>query len=61
MARRREPADPATLPPPAVLARQIADDLAKAQRHFAAVAKALDPKPTAEPVPDQLDLFSEAP
>lgn len=60
MARRRqEPVDPATLPPPAVIARQIADDLAKAQRQFAAVAKALEPKPAVADSLGQLDLFAD--
>lgn len=61
MGRRTVPIDPSTLPPPAVLARQIADDLAKAQRQFAAVAKALEPKPADEAGSDQLDLFAEHP
>ncbi|MFF1684635.1 hypothetical protein [Streptomyces sp. NPDC058254] len=62
MSRRKpEPVDPATLPPPAVIARQIADDLAKAQRAFAAVARSLE-QPAPEPSgTHQASLFDPAP
>lgn len=42
---RPEPIDPATLPPPAVLARQIARGLRAAVREFEAVARSLEPGP----------------
>jgi hypothetical protein len=59
--RKQEPVDPATLPPPAVIARQIADDLAKAQRAFAAVAQRLE-QPAPEPSEaHQASLFDPAP
>lgn len=62
MARRKqEPVDPATLPPPAVIARQIADDLSKAQRTFAAVARRLErPVPESSEGP-QASLFDLTP
>jgi hypothetical protein len=60
MDRHREVVRPETLPHPAVLARQIADDLAKAQKQFAAVAKALESRPVAESASGQLDLFTNA-
>lgn len=56
MARRvRESVDPAALPAPAVIARQIVADLARAQRHFAAVARGLE-APSAEEDGEQLSF-----
>ncbi|MGW3594955.1 hypothetical protein [Streptomyces sp. NPDC005167] len=53
--RKREPSDPADLPPPAVIARQIEADLSKALREIRAVARNLEGSP-AEPVEGQLAL-----
>lgn len=53
--RKQEPTDPADLPPPAVIARQIEADLKTALRHFAAVAKSLE-EPTPQPVDGQLAI-----
>lgn len=58
MARRKpESVDPATLPPPAVLAWQIVADLARAQRCFAAVARSLDAAVPADGDGEQLSLL----
>lgn len=58
MTRRKSvPVDPATLPPPAVIARQIVADLAAAQRHFAAVARALEAAAPSEEDGEQLSLL----
>lgn len=43
--RKPDPIDPADLPHPAVLARQIEADLKTAIRHIAAVAKSLEGSP----------------
>lgn len=53
--RKREPIDPADLPPPAVIARQIEADLKKALREISAVARSLE-GPPAEPVDGQLAI-----
>lgn len=53
--RKREPVDPAELPPPAVIARQIEADLKTALRHIAAVAKSLEGPPP-EPSDKQLAI-----
>lgn len=56
MARRTpEPIDPADLPPPAVIARQIEADLKTALRHIAAVAKSLE-EPSTKPDDGQLAI-----
>lgn len=48
--RKPESVDPAMLPPPEVIARQIEADLNKALREIRAVAKALE-----EPTPASID------
>jgi hypothetical protein len=53
--RKREPADPVDLPPPAVIARQIEADLSKALRETRAVARSLEGPPP-EPVEGQTVL-----
>lgn len=53
--RKPEIADPADLPPPAVIARQIEADLKKALREISAVARSLEGPPP-EPVDGQLPL-----
>lgn len=53
--RKPEPVDPADLPPPAVIARQIEADLKKALREIAAVARSLEGPPS-EPVDGQLAI-----
>jgi hypothetical protein len=56
MARRKqEPIDPADLPPPAVIARQIEADLAKALHEFKAVVRSLEGPPP-EPSDGQLAI-----
>ncbi|MCX4596171.1 hypothetical protein OG819_42920 [Streptomyces sp. NBC_01549] len=47
--RKPEPVDPATLPPPAVIARQIEADLAKALHEIRAVARSLEGPPPETP------------
>jgi hypothetical protein len=47
--RRPEIADPADLPPPAVIARQIEADLSKALREIRAVARSLEGPPPETP------------
>jgi hypothetical protein len=58
MARlKQEPVDPADLPPPEVIARQIEADLKTALRHIAAVAKSLEgPQRPIEDVQLAIDL-----
>lgn len=46
---KREPVDPAELPPPAVIARQIEADLKKALREISAVARSLEGPPPEAP------------
>lgn len=59
--RKPEPVDPATLAPPEVIARQIVDSLAKAQRAFASVARSLE-QPAHEPIEaHQASLFDPTP
>jgi hypothetical protein len=53
--RKQEPSDPADLPPPAVIARQIEADLSKALREIRAVARSLEGPPP-EPVDGQTAL-----
>jgi len=56
MSRRKpEPSDPADLPPPAVIARQIEADLSKALREIRAVARSLE-GPAPEPAEGQTAL-----
>ncbi|MDX2732830.1 hypothetical protein [Streptomyces sp. PA03-2a] len=53
--RKQEPSDPADLPPPAVIARQIEADLSKALREIRAVARNLE-RSSPEPAAGQLAL-----
>jgi hypothetical protein len=48
-----EPVNPADLPPPAVIARQIEDDLSKALREIRAVARSLE-GPSGKPIDGQM-------
>jgi hypothetical protein len=55
-ARKSEPVDPETLPPPLVIARQIARDLRAAQREFDAVIRSLEGREPEPPSDEQLAL-----
>ncbi len=59
-ARKREPADPETLPPPLVIARQVARDLRAAQREFDALIRDLEGRDSQPPCDEQLTFPAPA-